>query len=112
MAGDALVWLKQAEKDFEAARKSFQDGEYDLATQQARNASERALQATWIVLNGGGPQEEHSVSKLARMVGLDDLLEEFGDAPPASPDPRRAAALRSLQIAERILAEVRPKFGK
>lgn len=110
MAGDAFVWLKQAEKDLQAARKSFEDEDYGLSTQQARNSAERSLQAAWIVMTGQEAEETHSVSKLARMVGLDDLLEEFDDAPPASPDPRKAAALRSLQIAGRIMAEVRPKF--
>ncbi len=107
---DAFVWLKQAESDLQAARKSLQDKDYDLANQQARNCSERALQATWIVLTGEDPEEVHSVSKLARMVGLDDLLEEFDGMPPASEDPRKALALRSLQIAEKIMAEVKPKF--
>lgn len=110
MASDPFAWLKQSERDLEAARKSLQDKEYDLANQQARNSSERALQATWIVLTGEEPEETHSVSKLARMVGLDDLLEEFDNAPPASSDPSKALALRSLQIAEKIMREVRPKF--
>lgn len=107
---DAFVWLKQAESDLAAARKSFADKDYDLALQQSRNCSERALQATWIVLTGQEPEEVHSVSKLARMVGLDDLLEEFGDAPPADSDARKSMAMRSLQIAERIMLEVKPKF--
>ena len=107
---DAFAWLKQAEEDLQAARKSFADKDYDLALQQSRNSAERALQATWIVLTGEDPEEVHSVSKLARMVGLDDLLEEFEDAPPASDDPRKSMAMRSLQIAERVMAEVKPKF--
>lgn len=107
---DAFTWLKQADNDLAAAGKSFADKDYDLALQQSRNCSERALQATWIVLTGQEPEEVHSVSKLARMVGLDDLLEEFGDAPATEGDERKSMAMRSLQIAERIMAEVKPKF--
>ena len=110
---NALLWLRQAQDDLKAARASFADGEFALAAQQARNASERSLRAALIALTGRGEEEIHSVAELARLTGFDDVLEEFGEMPRLEGGrPQRTSAYRAIQLAERLLLEIAPKFGK
>jgi|GEM_PF-3305754 len=108
----AKAWFKQAERDLRASEKSLGDRDYSLCNQQARAAAEKALKAAWILISAQVPDENHSVMELARMVAMDDIVEEAQARPIGSRlHPEEEGARRSRIIAQAIIDELTPKLG-
>jgi HEPN domain-containing protein len=107
----AVTWFRQAQRDLRASEKSFADRDYPLSTQQARAAAEKALKAAWILVSEEVPDETHSVMELARLVAMDDLVEEAQSRVfAARMPPEEEAARRSRLIAEAVINELKPKL--
>lgn len=100
-------WLKQARRDFEAARKSLFQDDARTCSLLARQASEKALKAYYVSLHGRPPQEE-SVSELIKIMGLGELQKLLHDteAGLASAKPNE----RSLNVATKIVEWAKKKL--
>ncbi|MEW6749192.1 MAG: HEPN domain-containing protein [Candidatus Micrarchaeota archaeon] len=70
MREEILLWWGQAEKDFEAARKNYDIGEYYLVAFLCQQAVEKALKAAYIRKTRENPGPIHSIIALANAVGL------------------------------------------
>ena len=69
MREEVANWWKQAEKDLKAAKDSFNTNNFDWASFQAQQASEKALKALLIKSSGKFPKI-HDLVRLGEKVGL------------------------------------------
>jgi len=65
---DARRWLRQAEHDFEQAKKSVADGSYAYAAFFSEQAAQKAVKA-FLFKSGRRAVAIHSVAELAREAG-------------------------------------------
>ncbi len=84
-AAEAARWLAQSAADLKAARRSRDSGSHEWSCFQCQQAGEKALKAVW--LRGGHDPWGHSLLR---------LVQEY-------PEPGRAAELRALADAARLL---------
>ena len=100
-------WMRQAYRDLLAAEKCVHDGDAGFCAMLARQASEKALAAYYVKLNGKPPEMGHSVSELIKLMGLGELQEILHGAAADA----EASSVRSVQNARKIIEWVENKLA-
>lgn len=70
MREEAVLWIKQAERDYEAAGKNLKIGEYYLVAFLCHQALEKGLKALYLERLKTNPGPIHSLLTLATAVGV------------------------------------------
>ncbi len=70
MRKEVEIWLKQALKDFESAKKNLKIREYYLVAFLCQQAVEKGLKALFIHLHKKLPEKTHSLIYLGRKVKI------------------------------------------
>ncbi len=77
MRREAEQWMKQAEYDFDAAKKNLKIGLYNVAAFLSQQTAEKALKAVYISTRNDFPPQTHNILDLARDLKAQELLKDL-----------------------------------